>query len=700
MSTKLRELVSALPEVYQTIYGHAEWDLDASRDCNKRLDIITQQYDALAKALGRPLRVLDLGCAQGFFSLSLASKGAIVHGIDFQPENIDVCQALAQEHPDFSVDFSVGRVEEVIKGLQPNQYDLAIGLSVFHHIVHLHGIEQVKQWLEQLANCTQAVILELALKEEPLYWGPSQPDDPRELIEQCSFYHQLASFDTHLSAIARPLFIVSNHRVMLEGFNKRFEYWDNRPYPDAGFAHKGSRRYYYGDNFICKLFHFTTTHGQLTHEESQRNRDELSNEGKFLSRPPKGFKAPKLLLQGLTAAEGWLVMERFPGELLSERIHQGKTIDPEVIFPALLKQLVALEKAGFYHDDVRSWNILVDDDKSTNTRLIDFGSISPEAKDCSWPDNLFLSFMILVNEVMNAKRIQAGLIRPAAISPFNLPAPYCNWLYAFWQKPVSEWSYQLLLQLFEQKDALPAAENALSGNEKWIGAQEQMLMLGQSRLMAVEEHAHSAHQRVEQLEQQLAERLDELAAQVSLLEGQSAASEAAFRAIDERLNTPLQVEVEAPVISESELKQQLEHMQARVQQLEHENHHLHLLVDALYSSRSWRMTKPYRYLGLQIKLLRQYGFIQRCKHLVKRILRVSFNFVKRHPGLKSKIINGLHKAGLYERISKVYRRVNPVEQPHVHVDEAAQAQIERQLIRPELLPPEVDSIFKKITKNK
>ncbi|CAI2401201.1 bifunctional 3-demethylubiquinone-9 3-methyltransferase/ 2-octaprenyl-6-hydroxy phenol methylase [Serratia ficaria] len=694
MSTKLRDLVSALPEVYQTIYGHAEWDLDASRDCNKRLDIITQQYDALAKALGRPLRVLDLGCAQGFFSLSLASKGAIVHGIDFQPENIDVCQALAQEHSDFSVDFSIGRVEEVIKDLQPNQYDLAIGLSVFHHIVHLHGIAQVKQWLEHLANCTQAVILELALKEEPLYWGASQPEDPRELIEQCGFYHQLASFDTHLSAIARPLFIVSNHRVMLDGFNKRFEYWDNRPYPDAGFAHKGSRRYYYGDNFICKLFHFTTTHGQLTHEESQRNRDELSNEVKFLSRPPKGFKTPKLLLQGVTDAESWLVMERFPGELLSECIRQGKAIDPEVIFPALLKQLVALEKVGFYHDDVRTWNILVDD---KSTRLIDFGSISSEAKDCSWPDNVFLSFMILVNEVINVEQIQAGLIRPAAISPFNLPTPYCNWLYAFWQKPVLEWSYQLLSQLFEQKDALPAAETSLSGNEKWIGAQEKMLMLGQSRLMAVENHAHNAYQRVEQLEQQLAERLDELAAQVSQLEGKAVANEEALRTIGERIDTPPQVDTS---IGESELKQQLEHMQARMQQLEHENHHLHLQIDALYSSRSWRMTKPYRYLGLQIKLLRQYGLIQRCRHLAKRILRVSFNFVRRHPGLKNKIINGLYKVGLYERISRVYRRVNPVEQPHAHVNVAAQVQIEQQLIRPELLPPEVDNIFKEITKNK
>lgn len=82
MTKDLNTLVSELPEIYQTIFGHPEWDGDAARDCNQRLDLITEQYDNLSRALGRPLNVLDLGCAQGFFSLSLASKGATIVGID------------------------------------------------------------------------------------------------------------------------------------------------------------------------------------------------------------------------------------------------------------------------------------------------------------------------------------------------------------------------------------------------------------------------------------------------------------------------------------------------------------------------------------------------------------------------------------------------------------------------------------------
>ncbi|MDP1491552.1 kinase, partial [Klebsiella pneumoniae] len=80
MTTNTHKLVSELPEIYQTIFGHPEWDGDAARDCNERLALISEQYDSLSRELGRPLRVLDLGCAQGFFSLSLASKGASVLG--------------------------------------------------------------------------------------------------------------------------------------------------------------------------------------------------------------------------------------------------------------------------------------------------------------------------------------------------------------------------------------------------------------------------------------------------------------------------------------------------------------------------------------------------------------------------------------------------------------------------------------------
>ena len=140
----------------------------------------------------------SIWAARRAFSLSLASKGATIVGIDFQQENINVCRALAEENPDFAAEFRVGRIEEVIAALEEGEFDLAIGLSVFHHIVHLHGIDEVKRLLSR-PPMSPGGDPELAVKEEPLYWGVSQPDDPRELIEQCAFYRLIGEFDTHLS---------------------------------------------------------------------------------------------------------------------------------------------------------------------------------------------------------------------------------------------------------------------------------------------------------------------------------------------------------------------------------------------------------------------------------------------------------------------------------------------------------------------
>lgn len=105
------------------------------------------------------------------FSLSLAAEGHQVHGVDFLDLNVDVCQALAQEHPTFAASFEHGTVEDVIARLDPDQYDLVLGLSVFHHLVHSQGIARVAGLCRKLSEVTDAGIFELALREEPLYWG-------------------------------------------------------------------------------------------------------------------------------------------------------------------------------------------------------------------------------------------------------------------------------------------------------------------------------------------------------------------------------------------------------------------------------------------------------------------------------------------------------------------------------------------------
>ncbi|EMX8699891.1 methyltransferase domain-containing protein [Klebsiella michiganensis] len=709
MTTNLNKLVSELPEIYQTIFGHPEWDGDAARDCNERLVLIGEQYDNLSRELGRPLRVLDLGCAQGFFSLSLASKGASVVGIDFQQENINVCQALAEENPEFDAKFQVGRIEEVIAALEENQFDFAIGLSVFHHIVHLHGVPEVKRLLQRLASHTQALILELAVKEEPLYWGNSQPADPRELIEQCAFYRLIGQFDTHLSPVPRPMYVISNQRVMLGDFNQPFQSWQDQPYAGAGFAHKRSRRYYFGDDFVCKLFYYNMPAGLLTEEESQRNKEELHNEAALLAHPPRGLKTPKLLAHDTNEQSGWLVMEKLPGRLLSDILAAGETVDREQILLSLLEALAKMEKQGLWHDDIRLWNVMVDQDRQA--LLIDFGSIVSAPQDCSWPVNIIQSFFIFVNELFGENRTWNGLWRSAPAHPFNLPKPWANWLYAVWQTPVASWNFVLLLKLFKEKDKLPDVGQNMSAVEQWIAAQETVLLEAQTRLRIENEHSTRLSAQIDALELQTSQLQHDL----SVLHDTTAAFSVHDQELHwlaehvDRLNGLLQQaaqqeEKEAPEPLQPPeivaLQQQLAAANREIHHLSNENHHLRHEIDKIHRSRSWRMTKWYRYAGLQIHLLRQYGFIQRCKHLIKRMLRGIFSILRKHPKIKHSAVNLLHKLGLYQPAYRLYRRMNPLPHSQYQAEATILSQTEMQVMHPELLPPAVHEIYLKLTKNK
>ncbi len=97
-----------MPEIYQPIFGFPSLSGNNSRSCSDRLDSILR-IGRLLKEDKKKLRVLDLGCAQGFFSFSLAqSLGAEVVGIDYLKENIDVCNELKNYFGFDEVEFYCG----------------------------------------------------------------------------------------------------------------------------------------------------------------------------------------------------------------------------------------------------------------------------------------------------------------------------------------------------------------------------------------------------------------------------------------------------------------------------------------------------------------------------------------------------------------------------------------------------------------
>ena len=514
----IEQLTADLPEVYQPIYGHPALSTHVSRTCSDRLEHIVRVHDNLRSLLGRPLNVLDLGCAQGYFCFKLAERGATVHGVDYLDKNIALCNALAQSYSQLHVSFETGRVEDAIERLEPGRYDLVLGLSIFHHIIHEKGVEAVKSLLARTAILSGALVVELALREEPLYWGPSQPEDPRVLLETVAFFHEIARHGTHLAPIPRPLFVASNRYWILGDAACSFESWSTEPHALGEGFHEGSRRYFFSADCVLKMY-------QFNHPRGAQNKAEFKREIRCLQNPPPEFPTPALIAYDESETDAWLIERRISGRLLLDLLREGVEIDRYAVILAILSQLATLEKAGLYHDDVRTWNVLVAEDGATH--LIDYGSLSTKKLNWGWPDDLFLSFLIFVREVATGVVDSPDPLRVISISPYGLPQPYRAWAASLWCRPLAEWSFELMHRALLEVSADDLDESTQFPSEAWMKAAEEAI---QTLKLFADDLRHHTHAQIVQV----SERLGQAETQAALAGEHAGHAEAQATQADER----------------------------------------------------------------------------------------------------------------------------------------------------------------------
>lgn len=83
------------------------------------------------------------------------------------------------------------------------------------------------------------------------------------------------------------------------------------------------------------------------------------------------------------------------------------------------------------------------------------------------------------------------------------------------------------------------------------------------------------------------------------------------------------------------------------------------------ASRSWRITRPLRWLGLQARRLRDQGVQARSKALARKIARALLRRVKdglhRHPAMRSKLVSLLARTGQFDRLRAMYQRASGYE---------------------------------------
>ncbi len=107
------------------------WDRDSEfkplHDINPlRLNFIDERVSLSGK------KVLDVGCGGGILSESMASKGAIVKGIDLGKAPLSVAKLHAQES-NIDIDYEMISAEDIAKR-EPASYDVVTCLEMLEHV--------------------------------------------------------------------------------------------------------------------------------------------------------------------------------------------------------------------------------------------------------------------------------------------------------------------------------------------------------------------------------------------------------------------------------------------------------------------------------------------------------------------------------------------------------------------------------------
>ena len=101
----------------------------------------------------------------------------------------------------------------MVSAILPGKYDVALALSVLHHLTLRHGAGYVKQLVAKLLLRVPRLVVELARRAEDVSfaWRESLPEDPLEIFSARSDIkvQHLANFASHLSASVRPMYLIA-----------------------------------------------------------------------------------------------------------------------------------------------------------------------------------------------------------------------------------------------------------------------------------------------------------------------------------------------------------------------------------------------------------------------------------------------------------------------------------------------------------
>lgn len=398
-SAALLTLHASLPEPRQPAWGLGSGSGAAKRAYDECSETIVPLLLALPRE--GALRILDVECAQGYFTLAIAralaaaGRAAEVVGVDRDAANIEFCEALAAHHGTPVRFVHADCNAEFLERTEFANWDAALVLGVLPGTADAGGGE-TGAMVSLLRKHSRIVLGEVPEGLRP----PSFADHPQA---PRAFSRRLATFEVVPGGAARGLHACSDGLAWLGGRWFAFDRVIERSHPGVPDSFSGQRRFFLGADTVVKAFRGDGRHGAF-------NRAELEAEAAALQAlQGESDRYPAVLAQADDDDVVWLARESLPGELLSARLAPGG-IDRDAVARGLLGELAQLESHGFHHGDLRCWNVLLDGEK---IRLIDFGALvrTPSA----------LHRLALCAVLLEVARGQAGHEQPfyASVPPID-----------------------------------------------------------------------------------------------------------------------------------------------------------------------------------------------------------------------------------------------------------------------------------------
>lgn len=458
------------------------------RNCEDRLADVKKIYDLLSAELNRPLRVLDLGCAQGFFSLHAAKWGGTVTGVDFSAENIALCNLLAAENPDFKVNFVQTAVEDFLPTVKADEYDLLLCFNV-----PFSGFEKVQAQLMDLAQKIEIGLFEFALASENLVAG--LPVNYREFLTDFSFVRALSYNET--KPAKRPLCFTSN----------RYTYFENLGLLkiDKIFISPYSARticYFCGDKFV-KLFFITDQ------EQYDRSQCEINFLNTFGGQRGLPNICATVTEQDDAGIRITVVRDLIHGKALREKIFDGEEFDRWDVIRQMLEWMILFEQQGYYQGDIGAHNIIYCADGKVYP--VDYETISSTPRLSLWLYSAKLQFLYFMNTLIEP-RMSDRFIFPKMskiyVSPRYLvdlkkhvtPRQYERIAAIREDEKFFARLYEILFEPEKDSEAYTVAETEILAIERYIS------YVG-TKIQELEEQSREQQRRLEQLEKIVMERL-------------------------------------------------------------------------------------------------------------------------------------------------------------------------------------------------